>query len=131
MAWEPGYAFWGSGPGWDHLHFVVSPAAANGDVVVANLTTRRQHSDTTCVVHPGDHPSVAQPSVVSYFHSRVVSRDHLANLLAQGTLQPRPPLSLQLLERVVRGFEDSEDVPESVRVEMELHGLIGPGAGQA
>ena len=110
-----------------HLHFLVTEPGCDPcqRVVVVNFTSRKQTTiDCSCVVDPGEHPMVSQPSVVKYDKARILNAAGLASFQMRNLVARRPPLSPQLLERVIAGFAVSIYVPRDPRRMLEVQGLL-------
>lgn len=68
-------------PGHETEHLWVlntKPDPATHEAIMVSVTTQRPHSDTTTILHVGDHPFVRKPSVIHYADARVVDTRLLA-----------------------------------------------------
>lgn len=111
-----------------HLWVIVSDPAANPDVVVClSLTTLREKSDRSCVVNPGEHPFVQEPTCVAYRHGRHLSLRQLQAMADTGAIQRREPVSEALLARIRQGARDSDFTIFLHRRVLVEQGLIDPG----
>lgn len=113
-AFKPGDVFIPLDPGLPrHPWVVISNPTPDGDVILVNLTTKREDSDTTCILTVGDHPRVRHDTVVSYIDSKLVSISGLRGLKAGGRLSLQDPLRPEVLLRIQTGALQSEDVRAS------------------
>ena len=95
-----------------HLWIVLTSETADGEVVVANLTThdpeRRRTCDDRCVVvRPGEHPYPSHDSCVFYRDAFLTRAELLRQGLANRTYRPGDPLAPSLLGRIRQGALDS------------------------
>ncbi len=64
-----------------HLYFAVTSArTADDPVLLVNATTRRDTSDTTCVILPNEHPRIKNESVIEYGRAIVCRARDLVEL---------------------------------------------------
>ncbi|MEX2119929.1 MAG: hypothetical protein WD847_10080 [Pirellulales bacterium] len=88
----------------DHLWMIISdPGLDKSKVLLVNLTTWRADKEQTCLVNPGDHPSVQHNSCIYYRGSRVHSDAHLNSMLNLGRIVLQDPLADSLLARIREG----------------------------
>lgn len=97
-----------------HLKIIVTPPRA-GEVVVVSVTTRREHSETLVILHPGDHPFLQRESVVAYRYSEIREVAMIETALRDGQALQREPIAPHLLKRIRDGLRDSEFTPNGVR----------------
>lgn len=99
-----------------HLWVVITRPAADGSVVMVNVTSWRQGCDETCIIAAGEHPFVHHQTVVAYAYIKEVSADRQREILANPTVcVPHAPVSPQLLERIRRGALASREVSGRVK----------------
>jgi hypothetical protein len=99
-----------------HLWVVASLPNAKGEIAFLNFTSRRQNSDLNCVIKPGEHPFVAQETVIAYERGQLLGVNEQAHVLANPTIcPPRKPVSPQLLERIQNGALKSDLTPEKIK----------------
>lgn len=96
-----------TGDGALHLHIVVFDADASGTTLIVNLTTQRDHPDTTVVLNAGDHPFVNHPTIVYFAEAQITKMDHLEQTVKIGIAKLRDPLDSKKLEIVRTGFSVS------------------------
>ena len=114
----------------DHLHIVISDPGLNpGQVVLVQLTSYDKfvheiYKDSSCILRPGDHPWIRHETCVSYRDGRVVSEKILDEAAAAGHLEMVQPVSNSLLERILQGAEQTDELPNKCRAILEEQGLI-------
>lgn len=87
-----------------HLWILVTePDPQTKLAVIVSVTTLRGHSDTTLVLHKGDHPFIIRPSIVSYTDAREYRVDKIEQRIADGW--PKcDPCSTDLLRQIQDGL---------------------------
>jgi hypothetical protein len=85
-----------------HLFVVIAPARS-GKYLCVNLTSKRNNSDTSCVLQPGDHPFVKHESVINYKDTREVDPAVIQNQISRGNSQPYQSVSSEVLNRIQQG----------------------------
>jgi hypothetical protein len=108
-----------------HLWVIVSdPEADPLSVVFVSFTTRREKSDTTCVVRREEHPDLTEEE--SCIHYRFPRCEPLAKLTSMQpwSLRPKTPVSAELLERIRVGMAESDFTPLMFIRIMSQQGLI-------
>lgn len=106
-----------------HLWMVLTSEGANGQVVVANLTTHDPEkywcSERCVLVRPGEHPYPERDSCVFYRDAFLTSASVLRRGVDNRTYRMNEPLSAELLARVRQGALDSPlalaDVQAAIR----------------
>ncbi len=112
-SWSPGFAFFpppGS-PDGEHLWGVFSEPL-DGEVLIANVTTLRRHSDRSGILQAGEHPRIRHESCMRYADSKVVAVEQLRLLRGLTVVEP---FSEALVRRVVEGALRSEESPSRVK----------------
>ena len=56
-----------------HLWILLTEPDGNGDVVIVNVTSLKNHPDQTTILKIGDHSYIKHDSVVLYADARIVS----------------------------------------------------------
>lgn len=96
-----------------HLWIVITnPIGAAGTFVMVNMSTLTENAfDTSCVLHPGDHPDIHHDSVIRYADAREwwnggnSGHDHLS---AQGLIDQRQAFTNVVLRRIQDGALESQ-----------------------
>ena len=111
----------------NHLWIVLSdPLQDQSRVLVVNLTTYRQKSDTACLIQPGEHPFVTALTCVQYLACRDVKLGILKDWLDMGQIVKREPITQSLLSRIRQGAVDSPHTPFGVKTLLLDQGLAEP-----
>lgn len=77
-------------------------------VLLASLSTLRSHrQDKSCVLKKGEHPFVRVDSFIDYSKCRIVEARLVADGVARGEIEPRPPMPVEPFERIVDGLRKS------------------------
>jgi hypothetical protein len=113
-----------SGPAGHHLFVVLcDPVLLAGygphlQVVLVNLSSIRAGipHDATCVVQPGEHPFVVQPSYVVYSGMRIYKATELAGYVARGLFAPHHSMSPVVLQRIQAGRLTSPRTTQEFRL---------------
>lgn len=87
--------------------------------ICVNLTTLRNHSDTTCVLKRGDHPFVVHDSVINFSDAQEMPIDKVEQALAAKTdhfvCKLLDPCDARLLARIRQGLLDSSLTPKGIK----------------
>ena len=84
-----------------HLWLVITdPHGDPAEVVVVMLTTLREHSDTTLILNPGDHPFVKHETSVNFSTAVRVRVDRILCEMNVRACTLGTDMSRDLLERV-------------------------------
>jgi len=74
----------------------------------------KRYYDDTCLLDVGDHPFISKKTWVSYQHAAITTADKIKKNLDRGLLLENDPLKEQLLNRILKGLEISNDTPREV-----------------
>jgi hypothetical protein len=100
----------------EHLWIVVTePYGKPSEVVIVNLTTRRDGSDLTVILKPGDRAFIKHETVVNYSDARIVQAGALLSFLALQRDARNDDCSGELLARIKQGLLDSPFTPNKVK----------------
>ncbi len=109
-----------SGPS-NHLHIICCdpvfyPRTASECVLVVNVSSIKQgiDYDRTCELRVGDHPFIVKPSYIYYRKADVFGSDNISRCVADGTFTVHQDCSSSTFERILAGFEVSEEVRPKV-----------------
>jgi mRNA-degrading endonuclease toxin of MazEF toxin-antitoxin module len=97
-----------------HLWIIVTPPTKD-EMVVVNVTTRRQRSETLVELHKGDHPFITRDSVISYAYAKIINVEEIESAIKNGTAEKSSPASATLLSRAQAGLIDSDRTPNGVK----------------
>jgi hypothetical protein len=91
-------------PNGQHLYIAIAPTSETNYLFV-NVTTRRNSSETSCILIPGlDVPSfITSESVVAYQYAREMDAINLASLITPGSPIPKGSCSDTVLARIQQG----------------------------
>jgi hypothetical protein len=104
----------------EHLWVIVTEIdVATSKAICVNVTTRQSHSDTTCILKPGDHSFVRHESVINFSDAREMPIDLVEQALQARTRQfvcePHDPCDANLLARIQQGLIDSKQTPKGIK----------------
>ena len=110
-----GRTFWVALDAWEskpHLRFVISDPNQNGLVMVVHMTKAAGKSriDRTCILSPGEHPSVRVHSYIDYRRARTMSIEEIHALERSQSLHFKENLTPRLLLRIQNGAKISGNV---------------------
>ena len=121
----PGQVFQGKQYPYVHLHIVLSHPTSDGEVVVVNLTEQDSDKDSSCILKPGDHPSLTKASTVYYRMACFFQSDALDDAVKAHLVDEREPLTDDVFQLVLDGASVSKAFkPKFKRILLE-QGLIG------
>ncbi|MCI0390265.1 MAG: hypothetical protein MOB07_16065 [Acidobacteria bacterium] len=99
-----------------HLWIVLTdPEGDPPQVVMVNLNTKRDGSDTTVVLHPGEHRFIKHETVVNYSDARFVEVGNLQALIAMHRDWQDDDCSDDLLAKIRQGLIDSPFTPNKIK----------------
>ncbi|MEC4815829.1 MAG: hypothetical protein SAK29_21525 [Scytonema sp. PMC 1069.18] len=84
-------------------------------VVIVNVTTLREGSDTTVILTPGEHRFIRHESVIYYNDAMFAPVDPLCQLAKQKGYKFDDDCSDELLERIQRGLLVSPFTPKKIK----------------
>ena len=101
----------------NHLHFICCdpvyyPQLSKECVLAVNISSVNDGTeyDKTCVLDVGDHPFVRHASYVYYRKSEVFGVNSISRNVAEGNFIVHQPCSEVTFNRILKGFEVSEEV---------------------
>jgi hypothetical protein len=91
-------------PNGQHLYIAIAKTSESKYLFV-NITTRRNSSETTCVLLPGKGMPrfIVRESVVAYKFAREMDATQLATLITPGSSIPKEKCSAPVLAKIQRG----------------------------
>lgn len=113
-----------SGPAGSHLFvLVLGPIQVpsygpHPHVAMVNITTIRTGIpyDAACVLNPGDHPFIQQPSFVAYRWIRFDPCLHVDTMVAGQVWNPNNDFSQPVLAKIVQGVCLSKQTPREFKM---------------
>ena len=99
-----------------HLWILLTEPDGNGDVVIVNVTSLKNHPDQTTILRVGDHSYIKHDSVVLYADARIVSAIPIVDGLKMNIplFRKLDPCSDELLNRICKGVFASDFTPNKV-----------------
>ena len=99
-----------------HLWIIVSDIDPKTDkCVIVNLTTLGHLCDRTVILHFGEHPSITHDSIVRYQDAQIVTANAVDAAIRGKAAFLRSPCSQEMLEKVVKGIQDSPETPIGIQ----------------
>lgn len=91
-------------PNGQHLYIAIAQTTEN-DYLFVNVTTRRNNSDTSCVLLPGSQVTsfIFHESVIAYQFAREMNVIELASLITPGSPIPKGACSSVVLRKIQQG----------------------------
>jgi hypothetical protein len=99
-----------------HLWIVITAASTwSEDVIIVNLTTKRQNSDTTVILKLGDHSFIKHDTVVSYADARKVAKSSIIDRVRKRYFEPSDDFTDDIIQKIQRGLLISPHTPKYVK----------------
>ena len=91
-------------PNGQHLYIAIAKISESSYLFV-NVTSRRDKSDTSCVLQPGSGvPTfISRESVIAYQYAREIQEQELDKLITPGSPIPKDSCSPDILEKIQQG----------------------------
>lgn len=112
----------------EHLHFICSdvvfyPITSKDSVLLVNISSIKDGTDydKTCILNKGDHPFIKHESYVYYYKAGIFSSNNISQCVAQGDYRIHAPCSDNTFNRILAGFQISEEVSGKIRNFYETH----------
>lgn len=103
-------------PDWAGGHInVVLEICADGSVITCNFTDCLTHSDWTCIVEVGEHPSITKKSAVNYRQAEYCEAGTAVEALERLIESRKQPLSPELLAKMRQGALDSPRTSDKIK----------------
>lgn len=112
-----GETFHAASPGsWrKHLWIAVTDPDANGELVIANITSQASNKDQSCILDVGDHPFISKQSVVNYAEACITSDEDIRRAARGGAIQLDVPVTGGALAKVQAGALTSAQIEPKVK----------------
>lgn len=99
-----------------HLWVILTrPDEKTQEVVIVNLTTKRNHSDTTLILNKGDHPFISRTTVVNFVDARFAKVDSLKNAVNSNRFRYSVFFDPKILKEIQQGLLVSPFTPGKVK----------------
>lgn len=128
--WTPpaGFTFYFTRPQEDdpqnHARVVISKTWEEDLVVVVSVTKYAQFKDTSCVIEVGEHECVTVRSVIGYGFAKPMTVAKLREWVHCGEIEPKRPVSKELLFRILDGAAKTKNLPIGLRSILEDQDLV-------
>jgi hypothetical protein len=86
-----------------HLYVAVTAANAEGNFVIANVTSQSESKDQSCIMNVGDHPFIRKESVINYAAARVTNEHAVSAAARRGIIRYDVPVTPAALARIQTG----------------------------
>lgn len=100
--------------GTPHLWIILTDPDPNGLVAMVNITTPKEGSDRTVVLHAREHPRVSHESVIFFPDARLAPADSIRVGVEANYFELCAPVSPALLARIKNGLLESPFTPVKV-----------------
>ncbi len=107
----------------EHIHVVISKTDQI-DIVVVNFTTCRQFSDESCIILPGEHECAPHKTCIAYQYAKKMPVAQLARMIERGDVDPRRPVSRDLLARIWDGAQKTPHLPIGLKRMLQEQNII-------
>jgi len=101
----------------DHLHFICCdpvyyPNLGRDCVLAVNISSINDGTqyDNSCILNVGDHPFIKHPRYVYYRKADIFGSDSISRNIAEGNFRIHDPCSDQVFNKILQGFESSEEL---------------------
>lgn len=102
-----------------HLHVIITDTAKYPDrVVLVSFSRVWPGCDPACLLEPGDHPFIREKTYVAYEWARNPSLTSLQQLFQNGECEEREPASPELVQRIIDGALQSDEIPLAIQEEI-------------
>lgn len=100
----PGFTFLGRNLHYptEHFNIIISPNIC-GKILYVNITTKKESSDTTCIIKKGDHPWPSHDSVINYHDATETEVRFIEEALKIKLFKAHIPVSTALLKKIQQG----------------------------
>jgi hypothetical protein len=101
----------------NHLFVILTDKCQEGSHLLVNFSTIRPESfhDSTCVVLPGEHPFIKQPSYIEYRRAEIVNARHIIKCTDSSYFVPNTTTEEALFNRICDGVSASEHTPKRIK----------------
>jgi len=111
-----------------HLFIIISdPQQDLERVLLANVTTWEEYKDDACILEPDDWPGfgfLKHKSCIDYRRAVIQTARRIERLLESGQAVSRPRVSPELLQKILKGAEESRFLSGKCALLLAEQGLI-------
>jgi len=114
----------------EHPYVIISMPDLDPDqVVIVSFTSYNEPyheivKDGSCILRSDDHPWIHHKTCVSYRDGKIVKKSELERLESAGHITFREPVSNGILQRILQGAEQTDELPGKCRKVLEDQDLI-------
>ena len=92
---------------------------------MVSVTTQRPHSDTTTILHVGEHPFVQKPSVIFYADARMVDTRLLDAAVQRGAYHAHAAFQAAVIRKIQAGLLASAFTPKKIKTAYAAYAAAG------
>lgn len=113
----PGFTFLSRTPQYEteHLYIIIVLLSDNEEAIMVNVTTRKDSSDTSCILCIGDHDFISRDSVINYKDAKKSKVSLLVSAIKANVIRSHSPVSEDILQRIYLGALSSPFFPEGFK----------------
>lgn len=104
---KKGDAFLLRHPGKEIQHLFIAISEPKEQVLLVNVTKKKQNSDCSCELNVGDHPFITQPSVINYADAMLSVCQSIEDWLNITAQDLQPPMPQAILQKIIDGAKNS------------------------
>jgi len=114
-----------TGPG-EHLFVITTDACPQDKHILVNLTSVKpgRNIDSTCIVHPGEHPFVDQESYILYRSAQLLAAQKIGRMVDGWVYRTGQPATEALTDRILAGFGASRFTPRFILNHLRTNGWL-------
>jgi len=99
-----------------HLWVVITnPSKTSNEVIIVNLTSKKQHSDTTTILSSENHKFIKHETVVNYSDARIFKYDDIINRANDRLIEIREKFGEDILKNIQEGLLKSSRTPRYIK----------------
>ncbi len=111
-----GDTYWGKNPysslNKQHLYFVINTPTEDKLVVLVNMTERGNISDTSCVLHSGEHKRINKESVINYGQCLAPTLQNFKSSIRDDIFTSDERAETRLIKKIQKGALKSAHFPD-------------------
>ena len=110
-----GDVFWIGSSLWSsitkHRHVISSNQELDSAILLLPITTWDDGKDDSCIITKQDYAPLTHDSCIDYRYGKIQPTETIRNKLADGTITKCPPVSEEVLSRILEGAKESPFLP--------------------